>query len=166
MENTLDRSTYVPPTTIKYEIMIGASQKDGDIVSDGCDCTFSFKIDYPNFIVWRCALFFSHLFQEDFILNVKKAHSRPPNYGVEKQQLTVGQSSSTTNGPSFNLENIVKILIRHLAPLKADLSNILDLKDVPEPSKMKRIRQEPSSLYRWRGTRIDEQKQTDRGMKE
>jgi hypothetical protein len=54
MENTVDRSTYVPPTTIKNEIMIDASQKDGDIVSDGCGYTYSFIIDYPNFIVLRC----------------------------------------------------------------------------------------------------------------
>jgi len=50
----------------------------------------------------------------------EKAHSQPPNNGVGKRQLTVVQSSSTTNGPSFNLENIVTILIRHLALLKSD----------------------------------------------
>ncbi len=35
-------STYVQPTTIKYEIIIGASQKGGDVVSDGCGYTYSF----------------------------------------------------------------------------------------------------------------------------
>jgi hypothetical protein len=106
MENTVDRSTYVPPTTIKNEIMIYASQKDGDIVSDGCGYTYSFKIDYPNFIVLRCTFrgwvkiprcnstlkqmknpgvdFFRTYFQEDFTLNVNffctnKAHRHPPN---------------------------------------------------------------------------------------
>jgi hypothetical protein len=140
-EKTHDLSTYVPPITIKYEIMIDESQEGGDIVSDGRGYTYFFKIDYPNLRVWRCTYrgvkfprcnatlkqskkpgvdFFRTHFQEDFTMKGVKAHSHPPNYGVEKRQLTVVQSSSTTNGPSFNLENIVTILIRHLALLKSD----------------------------------------------
>ncbi len=183
--------------------MIDESQKGGDIVSDGRGYTYFFKINYPNFRVWRCTYrggvkfprcnaplrrglahfhecgkpwtgprraggrgvkaapidhrtgpqssfadrplrqcrirtnasprlatlkqrkkpgvdFFRTHFQDDFTMNGEKAHSHPTNYGVEKRQLTDGQSSSTTNGPSFNLENIVTILIRHLALLKSD----------------------------------------------
>jgi hypothetical protein len=37
---------------------------------------------------------------------IHQALSHPPYYGVEKRQLTVGQSCSTSNGPSFNLGNI------------------------------------------------------------
>jgi hypothetical protein len=113
----------VPVRTIKYEIMIGASQKSGDIVSDGCGYMYSFQLDYPNLRVWRCTFrefcnstlkqikrpgidFLRNHSQEDFTLNAEKAHSHPPNYVVEKQQLTVGQSCSTSNGPSFNLGNI------------------------------------------------------------
>jgi hypothetical protein len=49
-----DVSTSVPPTTINYEIMIGASRKGGDIVSDDRGYTYSFIRDYPNLRVWRC----------------------------------------------------------------------------------------------------------------
>ena len=45
-------TTYVP--TILYEIMIGASRLGGDIVNDGSGYTYSFKIDYQNFRVWKC----------------------------------------------------------------------------------------------------------------
>jgi len=39
-EQTHHVSTHVQPTTIKYEIIIGASQKGGDGVSDGCGYTY------------------------------------------------------------------------------------------------------------------------------
>ncbi len=39
IERTLELSTYVPPT-IKWEIMIGASQIGDDIVRDGYGYTF------------------------------------------------------------------------------------------------------------------------------
>jgi hypothetical protein len=55
--------------------------------------------------------FFRTPFQEDFTMIGEKAHNHLLNYGVEKGQLTVSQPNSTTNGPSFNLENIVAILI-------------------------------------------------------
>ena len=38
MENTHDMSTSVPPMTFEYEIIIGASRKGGDIITDGCGC--------------------------------------------------------------------------------------------------------------------------------
>ena len=128
MEKTFEVSTYVPPTSIKYEIMIGASQKDNDIVSDRCGYTYGFAKDYPSLRVWKCTFrgcfkfprcnatlkqikrpgvdFLKTYLQEDFTLNAEKAHGHPPNYGVDKRQLPVGQSSSTAKGPSFNLENI------------------------------------------------------------
>ena len=128
MEKTHDVSTYVPSTTIKYEIIIGASRNGGDIVYDGCGYTYSFRKDYPKLRVWKCTFrgcvrfpccnstlkqittpgvdFLKTYLQEDFTLNAEKAHGHPPNYGVDKRQLPVGQSSSTAKGPSFNLENI------------------------------------------------------------
>jgi hypothetical protein len=42
MQTTHHVSTYVPATT-KYEIMIGVSQKGGDVVSDGCGYTYFFQ---------------------------------------------------------------------------------------------------------------------------
>ena len=40
MDKTHNVSTYVPPTTNEYEIIIGASQMGGEIVSDGCGYTY------------------------------------------------------------------------------------------------------------------------------
>ena len=116
-------STYAPPTTIKYEIMIGASRKGGDIVSDGCGYTYRFHRDYPEFRVWRCSfrgcVKFSHCnatlnqlkrpgvdflrtySQKEFTLNSAKAHSYPP-----KRQFTICQSSSTNSGASLNFGHI------------------------------------------------------------
>ena len=51
--NNVNVSTNVPPMN-KYEIMIGASRKGGDIVSDGRGYTYSFQLDYPNLRVWMC----------------------------------------------------------------------------------------------------------------
>jgi hypothetical protein len=96
-------STYVPATTIKYEIVIGVSQKGGYVVSDGCGYTYFFKNDYQNLRVWRCAhavLFprcnvtlkqikkpgvdFLHTYdQEDFTLNAPQAHNHPPVSAVD-----------------------------------------------------------------------------------
>jgi hypothetical protein len=117
----------VPTTTVKYEIFIGASLKGGGLVTDSCGYTYGFSRDYPSLRVWRCDFrgcvkfprcysilkqitrpgidFLRNYSQEDFTLNAEKAHSHPPNYGVEKRQLIVGQSCSTSNGPSFNLGN-------------------------------------------------------------
>jgi hypothetical protein len=123
IEKTLSVSTYVPPTTVQYEILIGASIRGGDIVSDGCGYTYGFYRDYPCLRIWRCTFrgsvnfpccnfilkqitrpgidFLRNYSQEDFTLNAEQAHTRHPrNYNVHKQQLTVGQSCSTTNEPS------------------------------------------------------------------
>ena len=54
MDKTHDASTYVPSTTIEYDIIIGASQMGGEIVSDGCGYTYGMDRDYPSFRVWRC----------------------------------------------------------------------------------------------------------------
>jgi hypothetical protein len=134
-------STYDPPTTANYEICIRASQMSGDIVSDGCGYTYSFKFDYPKLRVWRCTFrgfcnsilqqikkpgvdFLRTYDQEDFTLNAPQAHnhppvsaddsivyqephiSHPPNNEIGQRQLPYVQLCSTTNGPSFNLENI------------------------------------------------------------
>jgi len=114
-------------TKTKYEIIIGASQKGGDVVIDGCGYTYGFHIDYPGLRVWRCTFrgcvefahcnsilkqikrpgidFLRNYSQEDFTSNAEKAHSQRPNDGVHKRQLTVGQSCSTTSGPSYTLFN-------------------------------------------------------------
>jgi hypothetical protein len=52
--NNVNVSTNVPPTTIKYEIMIGESNKGGDIVSDGRGYSYGIRRDYPDFRVWMC----------------------------------------------------------------------------------------------------------------
>jgi hypothetical protein len=110
-------STYVPPTTIKYEIIFGASQKGGDVVSDGCGYTYSFYTDYQGSRVWRCTyrgcVEFPRCYstlkqvkraeidslrtysQEDFTL--EKAHSHPPNYEREKRQLIFHQENISTS---------------------------------------------------------------------
>jgi len=44
--NNVNVSMNVPRTTNKYEIMIGESNKGGDIVSDGCGYTYGFHRDY------------------------------------------------------------------------------------------------------------------------
>jgi len=97
--------------------MVGASQMDGDIVSDGFGYTYGFDSE----LTWRS----------------------------EKNSLRV-ISNSTTNGPTFNLENIVTNLIGHLALLKSDSLTVWDLKHVLEPNKMKRVWQEPSEMKRMR----------------
>ena len=110
MEKTHNESTYVPPT-IRYEIMIGASQKGGDVVSDGCGHTYRFKRDYPTLRVWRCTFrgcdkftccnstlrqitrpgidFLRHYSQEDFTLNAEQAHTRHPRNGWRKNYDTL-----------------------------------------------------------------------------
>jgi hypothetical protein len=127
-DKTHDVTTNVPPTSFKYEIRIGASRKGGDIVSDGRGYTYAFHRDYPSLRVWRCIFrgcvkfprcrstleqikrpgidFLHNYCQDDFTLNAENAHSHRPNNGVHQQQLTVGQSCSTTNGPSLILKNI------------------------------------------------------------
>jgi hypothetical protein len=112
-------STSVPPTTNKYEIIIGASQKGGDVVIDGCGYTYNFHRDYPGLRVWMCTFrgcvkfsrcnttlkqvkgtsidFIRTYSQEDFTL--ERAHRHPPNYQIEKRRLTVGQLGSTANEP-------------------------------------------------------------------
>jgi hypothetical protein len=50
-------STYVLPATIMYEIMIGASQMGGHIVSDGRGYTYRIKRDYPRSRVWKCTFY-------------------------------------------------------------------------------------------------------------
>jgi DNA-directed RNA polymerase subunit RPC12/RpoP len=118
IEKTHDVSLYVPPTTIEYAIIIGASQMGGELVTDSCGYTYGFFRDYPSLRVWRCAFrgcvkfprcystlrqitrpwtdILRNYSQEDFTSDAEKAHSHPPNYGVEKRQLTVGQSCSTS----------------------------------------------------------------------
>ena len=148
MDKPLDVSSYVPPTTVKYEIMIGASQKGGDIVSDICGYTYILKKDYPMLRVWSCAFrgcakfprcnstlkqikrlgfdFLRSYSQEDFTLNEDKAHSHPPLYGVDKRQLTVGQPSSTVTGTSLNLGNIS---IDEAVRFSADVDISIDYQD-------------------------------------
>ena len=116
-------STSVPPPTVGYEIIIGASRKGGDIISDGCGHTYGFLKDSPSLRVWRCTFrgcvefsrcnatlkqikrpgvdFLRTYSQRDFTLNSTKAHSHPP-----KRQLTIGQPSSTNSGASLNFGNI------------------------------------------------------------
>ena len=126
IEKTHHVSSNVPPTTINYEIIIGASQMGGEIVSDGCGHTYRSNIDYPSLRVWRCTFrgcvkfsscnstlkqlkrpgidFLRTYFQEDFILNEEKAHSHPPLNRVKKR--TLGQTSSTITGASLSFGNI------------------------------------------------------------
>jgi hypothetical protein len=119
IEGKTQHASACPPTTSKYEIMIGASRKGGDIVNDGCRHAYSLQKDYPTLRVWKCTHavkfprcnvtlkqikragidFLRNYSQEDFTLNAEKEHNHLPNYGIDKQQLTVGQSCSTTNGP-------------------------------------------------------------------
>ena len=116
-------STSVPPPTVGYEIIIGASRKGGDIISDGCGHTYGFLKDSPSLRVWRCTFrgcvefsrcnatlkqikrpgvdFLRTYSQRDFTLNSTKAHSHPP-----KRQLTIGQSSFTNSAASSNFGNI------------------------------------------------------------
>jgi hypothetical protein len=97
MKITPDVSAYVPPTTVKYEIFIGASLKGGGLVTDSCGYTYGFSRDYPSLRVWRCDFrgcvkfprcysilkqitrpgidFLRNYSQEDFTLNAEKAHS-------------------------------------------------------------------------------------------
>ena len=146
-EKTHDGSTNVPPT-IGYEIRIGESRKGGDIVSDGRGYTYSFHKDYPGLRVWRCTFrgcvkfeccnstlrqitsagvdYLRNYSQEDFTLNAEREHSHPPHYGVTKRQLAVGQSCSTTIGPSLNLENISTV---ESARVSADVGVSIDYQD-------------------------------------
>jgi len=93
--NNVNVSTNVPPMN-KYEIMIGASRKGGDIVSDGRGYTYRFQLDYPNLRVWMCTFrgcdkyprcnstlkqitrpridFLRTYSQEDFSLNADQMH--------------------------------------------------------------------------------------------
>jgi hypothetical protein len=145
---TLGVSTYVPPTTIEYEIMIAASQKGGDIVKDNRGYTYRSDRDFPSFRVWRCTFrgcgeftccntalrqitrpgidFLRHYSQGDFTLDAEREHSHPPNDGVTKRQFTVGQSCSATNGPSLNLENISTA---ESARVSADVGVSIDYQD-------------------------------------
>jgi hypothetical protein len=61
-------------------------------------------------------------------LNAEQAHTRHPrNYNVHKQQLTVGQSCSTTNEPSrINLEGISTA---ESARVSADVGVSIDYQD-------------------------------------
>ena len=146
MEKTHDVSTSVPPTTNQYYIMIGASQKGGDIVNDGCGYTYILKKDYSSSRVWRCTFrgcvkfpccystlkqikrpgvdFLRTYFQEDFTLNADKAHSHPPLNGAEKR--AVGQSSSTISGTSLNFGNISTA---ESARVSADVGVSIDYQD-------------------------------------
>jgi len=143
----------------KYEIMIGVSQKGGDVVSDGCGYTYFFKKDYQNLRVWRCThvVLFLHCnvtlkqikeagvdflrtyAQEDFTLNTPQAHNHPPNNEIEQRQLPYVQLYSTTNGPSFNLENISAA-----EPARASAFASIDYQDThfinPEVNNAKRNR--------------------------
>jgi hypothetical protein len=46
MDITPHVSAYVPPTTVKYEIFIGASQKGGEFVTDSCGYAYGFYRDF------------------------------------------------------------------------------------------------------------------------
>jgi hypothetical protein len=54
IEKTLGVSTSVPPSTVQYEILIGASIRGGDIVGDGRGNTYEFYRNYPCLRVWEC----------------------------------------------------------------------------------------------------------------
>jgi hypothetical protein len=94
--------------------MIGASQMGGDIVSDGCGYTYSFKFDYPKLRVWRCTFrgfcnsilqqikkpgvdFLRTYDQEDFTLNAPQAHNHPP---VSAHDSTVYQEPHISHPPN------------------------------------------------------------------
>ena len=139
-------NTNVSPITIRYEIMIGASQKSGDIVSDGCGYTYRFSRDYPSLRVWRCTFrgcvkfprcnstlkqikrpgvdFLRTYFQEDFTLDADKPHSHPPLNGVDTQ--TVRQSSATITETLLNLGNFST---SESAQVSADVRVSIDYQD-------------------------------------
>ena len=122
-EITHNVSTYGPLTTIEYEIIIGASNMGGDLISDGCGYTYGIYRDSPSLRIWMCTFrgcvkysrcnatlkqikrhgvdFLRTYSQRDFTMNSIKAHSHPP-----KRQLTIGQSSSTNSAASSNFGNI------------------------------------------------------------
>jgi hypothetical protein len=97
IEKTLCVSTYVPSTTVQYEILIGASIRGGDIVSDGCGYTYVFYRDYPCLRIWTCNFrgsvhfprcnsilkqikrpetdFLRNYSQEDYTFDATKAHN-------------------------------------------------------------------------------------------